>query len=104
MRTIFAFCLIPILSLTAVPVWAAMAPDFYKADVPVASQSTSDRSAAFQQAMAQTLVKITGSTVIMQMPKAGELVQQAAKYVRQFRYAEQPPLPGQAKHAKPGDD
>jgi hypothetical protein len=103
MRTILAFCLIPILSLTAVPVWAAVAPDFYKADVPVASQSTSDRSAAFQQAMAQILVKITGSTVIMQMPKAGELAQQAAKYVRQFRYAEQPP-PGQVKPARRDED
>lgn len=97
MRTVLALCLV----WAAVPAQAVVPPDFYKTDVPVASQSTADRSVAFQQAMAQILVKITGSTVIMQMPEAGEMAQQAAKYVRQFRYAEQPPLQGQAKPAKP---
>jgi hypothetical protein len=104
MRTILVFCLIPILSLAAAPASAVVVPDFYKADVPVASQSTADRSAAFQEAMAQILVKITGSTVIMQLPKARELAQQAAKYVRQFRYAEQPQPSGQAKPARPDAD
>jgi hypothetical protein len=104
MRTILVFCHILILSLIAVPAGAVVVPDFYKANVPVASQSTSDRSAAFQQAMAQILVKITGSTVIMQMPKAEELAQQAAKYVRQFRYAEQPQPPGQAKPQRADED
>jgi uncharacterized protein len=104
MRKILVFCLIPILSLTTVSAGATVAPAFYKADVPVASQSTADRSAAFQEGMAQILVKITGSTVIMQMPKARELAQQAAKYVRQFRYAEQSQPSGQGKPARPGED
>jgi uncharacterized protein len=104
MRTILVFCLMSVACLVAAPVQAVVLPDFYKADVPVASQSVTDRSAAFQQAMAQILVKITGSTAIMQMPKAGELAQQAAKYVRQFRYAEQPLPPGQTRAAKSGED
>lgn len=104
MRTIITFCIIFVASVIAVPASAAVSPDFYKADVPVASQSATDRSAAFQQAMAQILVKITGSTVIMQTPKAGELAQQAAKYVRQFRYAEQPLPPGQTRPARPEEE
>ncbi|HEX5056101.1 MAG TPA: DUF2066 domain-containing protein [Gammaproteobacteria bacterium] len=104
MRTILAFCLVSVVSLAAISARAEVPPDFYKTDVPVASQSTADRSAAFQQAMAQILVKITGSTVIMQMPKAGELAQQAAKYVRQFRYAEQALPPGQMKPANSSED
>jgi hypothetical protein len=104
MRTILAFCLVSVASFGAVSARAEVPPDFYKTDVPVASQSTADRSAAFQQAIAQMLVKITGSTVIMQMPKAGELAEQAAKYVRQFQYAEPALPPGQAKPANPGVD
>lgn len=102
MRTILAFCLVLAATLGAVSARAEVPPDFYKTSVPVASQSTADRSAAFQQAMAQMLVKITGSTVIMQMPKAGEVAGQAAKYVRQFQYSEQPP--GQSKPVNSGED
>lgn len=86
------------------PARAAVLPDFYKTDVPVASQSAADRSAAFQQAMAQMLVRITGSTVIMQMPRAEEFARQAARYVRQFRYVEQPLPPGQSRPVKPDED
>jgi uncharacterized protein len=101
MRTIFAFCLVCLVA----PAQAAVPADFYKTDVPVASQSAADRGAAFQQAMAQILVKITGSTVVMQMPRAEEFTRQAARYVRQFRYAEQLTLPGQAgRPAKPEAD
>ncbi len=103
MRSVLVFCLMSAAFATAGSARAAVPQDFYKADVPVASQSGPDRSQAFQQAMAQILVKITGSTVIMQMPRAGEVAQQAAKYVRQYRYAEQPSS-GQARPGRPGED
>lgn len=100
MRITLAFCLIWLV----MPARAAVLPDFYKTDVPVASQSAADRGAAFQQAMSQILVKITGSTVIMQMPGAEEFARQAARYVRQFRYTEQPPPSGQSRPASPDAD
>ncbi|HEY3488229.1 MAG TPA: DUF2066 domain-containing protein [Gammaproteobacteria bacterium] len=97
MRTIISLGLFAVLAVS--PVQALVDKDFYKVNVPVASQSGTDRSAAFQQAAAQMLVKITGSTVIMQLPQTQEIAQQAAKYVRQFRYGEQTP-PDQTKSMK----
>jgi hypothetical protein len=88
-----AFILMTIAILQAAgPAQAAVVQGLYDTEVPVASQSTEDRSAAFQEALAQVLVKVTGSKTVIESAKAEEMVQKAARYVRSFQYVEQPPV------------
>lgn len=71
------------LALTA-PTWAGS--EYFSAQVPVASQSTADRKTALVQAMANVLVKVSGSLDAPATELGMKAQANAGSYVQQFRY------------------
>lgn len=61
--------------------------DLYEAEVPVADQGTDARQQALRDGLAEVLVKITGFADVQQMPELSPLLDKAASYVQQYRYA-----------------
>jgi hypothetical protein len=101
-RNVLILILIVALQAVAGPAaQAAVVPGLYDTEVPVASQSPEDRSAAFQEALARVLVKVTGSKTIVETAKVEEVLRKAARYVRSFRYVEQPPAAGSRGQKEP---
>ena len=69
--------------LTA-PSWAGT--EYFSAQVPVASQSIADRKAALVQAMANVLIKVSGSLDAPATELGLKAQANAGSYVQQFRY------------------
>ena len=74
------------------PFSAALAEsNFFAAQVPVTSQSPDDRSVALKAALAEVLVKVSGSLEMPTHSAGAEAIANATKYVQQFRYIQPSP-------------
>lgn len=67
--------------------------DIYSADVPVRDQSGETRNAALQDALAQVLVKATGTQAVLETDTARELLANPARFLQQYRYQPVRPAP-----------
>ncbi len=70
----------------ATPLYAAVAPDFYLASVPVADRGTAARQESLRTALAQLLVRISGDPSVHQYPNAASLLTQPGRFVQQYQY------------------
>lgn len=60
--------------------------DLFETEVVVEDQSTSKRGEAFQVALGNVLIKISGARDILSAPGIEPIVQNASRYVRRYRY------------------
>ncbi len=65
----------------------AQAGSYFSARVPVASQNTDDRKQALKAALAQVLIKASGDKSAPSAPEAAAALNNADRYMQQFRYA-----------------
>ena len=86
------------------PVAAVEVTGLYEAEVPVASQDAAERVAASRAALEEVLVKVSGSTDVLQRPELKPLLDQAEQWVQRYQYravrpslaaADQPSVPTQ---------
>lgn len=63
----------------------------YEAQVPVNTQSRSDRTAAIRVALGQVMVRASGRTDATSIPDMKDVLDHATKYVQQYRYRILPP-------------
>jgi hypothetical protein len=69
---------------------AAPGQELFRAEVPVSGQQAAERTAAMRQALAEVLVRVTGQRDLMQSDRARALLEDAGRYVRQYRYLSPP--------------
>ncbi|HEX6929512.1 MAG TPA: DUF2066 domain-containing protein, partial [Gammaproteobacteria bacterium] len=67
--------------------------DLFAANVPVSDQSAETRSTALRDAMAQVLVKITGSRSVLETVEGRDLIESASRFLQQYRYESIRPVP-----------
>ncbi|MDZ7802909.1 DUF2066 domain-containing protein [Thiohalophilus sp.] len=72
--------------LVATPLSAEEVPGLYEAEVPVESQDREVREVALRVALQQVLVRVTGRRRVLTMADMEPLLEQAPRYVQQFRY------------------
>lgn len=71
--------------LVAAPASAAVVSDLYQASVPATDRSDAGLSAAFESALRQVLVKVTGRRSAAQDPAFSPLLSGARRYMQQYR-------------------
>lgn len=81
--TFFLFLLIVFLGQNAS---AIQVSGLYQATVPVTDETVTVRGSAIGEALKQVLVKLTGDKTITVSSEITTLIQQAERYVQQFRY------------------
>ena len=69
---------------------AAYVEDLYAAEVPVASQSTAVLAAAARDALGQVVVKVSGSSAVLQNPAVIAALARARSQVQQYSYNRAP--------------
>lgn len=79
------FCCLPLV------VFAARVPGLYEAQVPVLNQKQENREAAIKSAMRIVLVKLTGNRYAVDQTALSPLIEEAEKYLLQYRFIEIPP-------------
>ena len=84
-RIISLLCL-AFAALVSMPASAAVIQNLYEAEVPVAGQSPQERADAVRTALNQVLIKVTGNREISTDPKVGDLLDNAERYMQQYRY------------------
>ncbi len=72
---------------------AAEVRDLYEAEVPVADQQGEARQAAMRTGLAEVLVRVTGYSAVAQDPALADLLDNASRYVQQYRYRTLTPAP-----------
>ncbi|OUS13269.1 hypothetical protein A9Q89_03350 [Gammaproteobacteria bacterium 53_120_T64] len=72
---------------------AAVVGDLYNASVDVADQELAQRQAGFSSALAEVLIKTTGSKAIVQRPSVVDALSQASQYMVKYAYVERPIAP-----------
>lgn len=73
---------------------ADVVPDLYAASVPVAEQSDAVLTTAAQEAMAEVVVKVSGSRDALQNPSIAAALRDARSHVQQYAYIRgEPPSP-----------
>ncbi|MCB1704634.1 MAG: DUF2066 domain-containing protein [Halioglobus sp.] len=73
---------------------ADVVPDLYAASVPVTEQSSTVLDAASKEAMAEVLVKVSGSKNVLQYPSIAAALKDARSHVQQYSYVRgKPPAP-----------
>jgi hypothetical protein len=65
---------------------AAVVPNLYHAQIPVATQNPADRPAALKEAYQAVLIKVTGNSKIMQNARIRANAAQAETYIQQYSY------------------
>jgi uncharacterized protein len=75
-----------LLILIGLPAFAAVVPNLYNAQIPVASQTAADRPAAIKAAYQMVLIKVTGNANIMQNAKIRANAAHAEEYIQQYSY------------------
>lgn len=98
-----ALCLL--LSWSAQAGELAQAPDFYLGSSPIDGRDEAARNAAIRDAMSEVLVRMTGDVSISVNPAAQALMADARRYMRSYRYAEEPIVaqddePGSAQRSR----
>jgi uncharacterized protein len=76
------------------PAAAVEATGLYRITLPVADRSPETRDAAFQQALGQVLIKVSGNSQVVAQPPVQEAMKNSANYVQQFAYHETQPTSG----------
>jgi hypothetical protein len=95
MRKLFAVYACWALGLAASFAAAAVeVTGLYEAEVPVASQDAVERAAASRAALAEVLVKVSGSAEVAQRPELKSLLEQAEQWVQRYQYRAAPPATG----------
>lgn len=84
-RLIMVFCAVAGSVLPGAAL-ASVVNDLYEAEVPVNGQGAQERSEAIRTALNQVLIKVTGDREISANPKVADLLDDAEKYVQQYRY------------------
>lgn len=80
-------CVVPVLLLLAFgQAWAQAPIEFYRATVPVKSQSAQERKAAAQKGFAEVIVRMSGSAQVLENAEILEAQTKALSYVDQFQY------------------
>ncbi len=82
--------------LFARPAAAVEATGLYRVTLPVADRDPQTRDAAFQQALGEVLIKVSGSSQIVSQPPVQEALKNPANYVQQFAYHEAQPAAASA--------
>lgn len=77
------------------PLLASTVANLYSASVPVASQAERVRADALKDALAQVIVKITGSRAAPDAPQVADIVRNAEHYLQAYRYVRHAPQPGE---------
>ncbi|MEK7322436.1 MAG: DUF2066 domain-containing protein [Pseudomonadota bacterium] len=77
---------IGLLALPSRAAWPVEMTDLYAAEVPVADQSAAARAAASRAALAEVLVKVTGSAAAPAQPQFKALLQQSAQAMQRYSY------------------
>jgi hypothetical protein len=72
---------------------AAEVRDLYEAEVPVADQQGDARQEAMRAGLAEVLVRVTGYIAVAQDPALADLLDNASRYVQQYRYRALTPAP-----------
>ncbi|MSP52796.1 MAG: DUF2066 domain-containing protein [Gammaproteobacteria bacterium] len=75
-----------LLMLMGIASKAAVVPNLYNAQIPVASQNSSDRPAAIKEAYQSVLIKVTGNGKVMQNARIRTNAAQAETYIQQYSY------------------
>lgn len=83
----FTLLLVSLLALSA-PAAAARLDHLFEARVAAAGRDNTSRDAALKQALDQVLVRVTGSRAAAGSPAAADLLENAGRYVEQYRYVE----------------
>ncbi len=83
----------------ALPVSAARVNDIYRATVPVDNQSAASRKSGIRQGLAQVLVKVSGSSRVLQNPAMAEELNRADAYVLELGYTSLAPSGGERQMA-----
>ncbi len=74
------------LFIWGLPAQAAQLNGLYEAEVELADQGLDTRATAMGEAMAAVLLKVSGSAAVLDEPVIKSAMEDAARYVQQFRY------------------
>jgi hypothetical protein len=95
MRRFFAGSTLLVMGLVAsFSVAAEEVAGLYEAEVPVASQEASDRVVASRAALEEVLIKVSGSSDILQRPELKPMLDQAEQWVQRYQYRTATAAPG----------
>lgn len=75
------------------PAMADPVADLHAAEVAVADQSSATRAAALRDALAQVLVKLTGTSEVLESEAATSMLGNAGRFLQQYRYRTIEPPP-----------
>ncbi|HEX6929732.1 MAG TPA: DUF2066 domain-containing protein [Gammaproteobacteria bacterium] len=95
-----AFLAIAFTGAFASPVKADPVVNLYAAEVRVHDQSAAARASALKDALAQVLVKVTGSRAVMETAEANALLEDPARFLQQYRYEAIEPPPEDPEAAR----
>jgi hypothetical protein len=87
-RFFLCFCLAGLLASGGAPAVAAVRNDLYQATAPLADRSDAALTAAFQTALRNVLVKVTGRRSAATDPALAALIGEARRYVQQYHPAQ----------------
>lgn len=90
MRGLLLCCFVAGLYLSSVGAHAVEVKNLFETEVAVEDQSTARRGDAFQAALGNVLIKLSGARDILTAPGAELIVQKAARYVRRYHYFDKP--------------
>ncbi len=81
------FAVVALIGLWAMPaIHAAPAGNLFVAEVPISERTKEGKDDATKRALAEVLIKISGSRTVSRMANAQTVLQSANSYVQQFRY------------------
>lgn len=84
------YCFVAGLYLSSVVAHAVEVKNLFETEVAVEDQSTARRGDAFQAALGNVLIKLSGARDILTAPDVELIVQKAARYVRRYHYFDKP--------------
>ena len=81
-----------LLAVVAAPVWAVEVASLYTAQVPLDPEAANPRAAAYEMALADVLLRVSGSELANDPEMIGLLFPEPASYIVQFRPGEEDTL------------
>lgn len=89
MRPLSLLAALLLLTTTALPLRAAEDPGLYAGEAPVTDTSDAQRDQAFDAALAQVLVKLSGDRNVAVRPGVADALAQASTLVQQYQYRQE---------------
>ncbi len=89
------------LFIWGLPAQAAQLEGLYEAEVELADQGRATRATAMAEAMAAVLLKVSGSAAVLSEPVIKSAMEDAARYVQQYRYRNEA-MPAEKRHKGKG--